>query len=34
VLHRTEEPEPPDGAVLVRTARSDGDRTWYVYEQG
>jgi len=34
VLHRTEEPEPPDGAVLVRTARSDGDRTWYVYERG
>lgn len=34
VLQRSEEPEPPDGAVLVRTVSTAGERTWYVYERG
>jgi hypothetical protein len=31
VLHRAEEPIPPDGAVLIANLRSRGDLTWFVY---
>lgn len=32
VLRRPEEPRPPQGTVLVRTAPSGGELTWYVFE--